>query len=74
MGEALKLAVWVLLLLAGGSQAARWGASTTEEVAQAAGNVVHDLTAASFNSTLAAASATWALVEFYAHWYIHICC
>lgn len=68
MGEALKLGLWVLLLLAGGSQAARWGASSTKEVGKGAGDVVRDLTTSNFNSTLAAAPATWALVEFYAHW------
>lgn len=36
--------------------------------ADSSSSPVHELTAATFNSSIASAPAPWALVEFYAHW------
>lgn len=57
-----------LLILASSAQA-RWGAKSGGD--KNSEDLVYELTSATFNLTLAAAPATWAMVEFYAHWYVH---
>jgi hypothetical protein len=68
MAEQVLIIALCLLLLASSSQA-RWGARSGGE--KDPDDVVHEVTVATFNSTLAAAPANWAMVEFYAHWYVH---
>lgn len=68
MAKQVLIIAFCLLLLASSSQA-RWGARSGGE--KNSDDVVHEVTVATFNSTLAAAPATWAMVEFYAHWYLH---
>lgn len=63
----LRCAMYLLILAS--SAQARWGAKSGGD--KNSEDLVHELTSATFNLTLAAAPATWAMVEFYAHWYVH---
>lgn len=59
----------VLLTSLEGVNAARWGSgSAVDDGVLASGDLVPALNAETFNSSLLAAPANWALVEFYANW------
>jgi hypothetical protein len=63
----------VLLTSLEGGNAARWGSgSAVDDGALTSGDLVPALNAETFNSSLLAAPANWALVEFYANWSVCI--
>jgi hypothetical protein len=63
----------VLLTSLEGVNAARWGSgSAVDDGVLASGDLVPALNAETFNSSLLAAPANWALVEFYANWSVCI--